>query len=80
MIADLNFLHFLYFKNDNKCCSDDIDWVLILQSAQTGVVKSNLNPVWNEELMLSVPQDFGALKLVRLSIYQYFIFRMISVL
>ncbi|KAF3450302.1 hypothetical protein FNV43_RR06382 [Rhamnella rubrinervis] len=33
------------------------------QSAQTAVVKSNLNPVWNEELMLSVPQDFGPLKL-----------------
>ncbi|KAL3741365.1 probable ADP-ribosylation factor GTPase-activating protein AGD13 isoform X2 [Eucalyptus grandis] len=33
------------------------------QTAQTNVVKSNLNPVWNQELMLSVPQDFGPLKL-----------------
>ncbi|XP_042489499.1 ADP-ribosylation factor GTPase-activating protein AGD12-like isoform X2 [Macadamia integrifolia] len=33
------------------------------QTVQTQVKKSNLNPVWNEELMLSVPQNFGALKL-----------------
>lgn len=33
------------------------------QTVQTTVVKSNLNPVWNEELMLSVPQRFGPLKL-----------------
>ncbi|GKV03962.1 hypothetical protein SLEP1_g16189 [Rubroshorea leprosula] len=34
------------------------------QTARTAVVKSNLNPVWNEELMLSVPQNFGPVKLV----------------
>ncbi|KAL6567251.1 ADP-ribosylation factor GTPase-activating protein agd12 [Orobanche gracilis] len=33
------------------------------QKAQTTVVKSNLNPVWNEELMLSVPQNYGPIKL-----------------
>ncbi|CAI9089624.1 OLC1v1024232C1 [Oldenlandia corymbosa var. corymbosa] len=33
------------------------------QKAQTTVVKSNLNPVWDEDLMLSVPEHFGALKL-----------------
>ncbi|KAK3188689.1 hypothetical protein Dsin_028250 [Dipteronia sinensis] len=33
------------------------------QTAQTTIIKSNLNPVWNEELMLSVPQDFGPVKL-----------------
>ncbi|KAL2467418.1 ADP-ribosylation factor GTPase-activating protein AGD12 [Abeliophyllum distichum] len=33
------------------------------QKAQTTIVRSNLNPVWNEELMLSVPQDFGPIKL-----------------
>ncbi|XP_028091241.1 ADP-ribosylation factor GTPase-activating protein AGD12-like isoform X2 [Camellia sinensis] len=30
---------------------------------QTGIIRSNLNPVWNEELMLSVPQNFGPVKL-----------------
>ncbi|KAG4143873.1 hypothetical protein ERO13_D06G219932v2 [Gossypium hirsutum] len=29
------------------------------QTIQTAVIKSNLNPVWNEELMLSVPQILG---------------------
>ncbi|KAK7399710.1 hypothetical protein VNO78_10899 [Psophocarpus tetragonolobus] len=33
------------------------------QTVQTNVIKSNLNPVWNEELMLSVPQQFGILNL-----------------
>ncbi|KAL7102597.1 hypothetical protein ACP275_08G129500 [Erythranthe tilingii] len=33
------------------------------QKAQTSVVKSNLNPVWNEELKLSVPEDYGSIKL-----------------
>ncbi|CAN6553449.1 unnamed protein product [Malus baccata var. baccata] len=34
------------------------------QTIRTTVIKSNLNPVWNEELMLSVPERFGALQLV----------------
>ncbi|CAN7109359.1 unnamed protein product, partial [Brassica rapa subsp. narinosa] len=33
------------------------------QTAQSTVMKSNLNPVWNEELMLSVPHDYGSVKL-----------------
>ncbi|EAY84886.1 hypothetical protein OsI_06251 [Oryza sativa Indica Group] len=33
------------------------------QKAQTSVIKANLNPVWNEELKLSVPQQYGPLKL-----------------
>ncbi|XP_043688571.1 ADP-ribosylation factor GTPase-activating protein AGD12-like isoform X3 [Telopea speciosissima] len=38
------------------------------QTVQTQVIKSNLNPVWNEDLMLSVPQNFGA---VKLQVYDY---------
>uniref|UniRef100_A0A0E0CHC3 C2 domain-containing protein n=1 Tax=Oryza meridionalis TaxID=40149 RepID=A0A0E0CHC3_9ORYZ len=33
------------------------------QKAQTSVIKASLNPVWNEELKLSVPQQYGPLKL-----------------
>jgi len=33
------------------------------QTVQTSVVRSNLNPVWNEELMLSVPENYGPVKL-----------------
>ncbi|XP_020267332.1 ADP-ribosylation factor GTPase-activating protein AGD12-like isoform X2 [Asparagus officinalis] len=33
------------------------------QKVQTTVVQSNLNPVWNEELKLSVPESYGTLKL-----------------
>ncbi|CAF2130559.1 unnamed protein product [Brassica rapa] len=35
------------------------------QTVQSTVKKSNLNPVWNEELMLSVPHDYGSVKLVK---------------
>lgn len=45
--------------------SSDPYVILILgqQKVKTSVIKSNLNPVWNEELKLSVPQRCGALKL-----------------
>ncbi|KAL6602976.1 hypothetical protein ACP70R_043337 [Stipagrostis hirtigluma subsp. patula] len=33
------------------------------QKAKTSVIQRNLNPVWNEELKLSVPQQYGPLKL-----------------
>ncbi|KAG9439133.1 hypothetical protein H6P81_019298 [Aristolochia fimbriata] len=36
--------------------------------AQTTVISSNLNPVWNEELMLSVPHNFKAMKM---EVYDY---------
>ncbi|XP_010529368.1 PREDICTED: probable ADP-ribosylation factor GTPase-activating protein AGD13 isoform X2 [Tarenaya hassleriana] len=38
------------------------------QTVQTAVMKSNLNPIWNQELMLSVPQDYSS---VKLQVYDY---------
>ncbi|KAL1564343.1 putative ADP-ribosylation factor GTPase-activating protein agd11 [Salvia divinorum] len=34
------------------------------QSMKTRVIKNNLNPVWNEKLMLSIPEDIPPLKLL----------------
>lgn len=36
---------------------------------QTSVVNSNLNPVWNEELLLSIPHDYSPVKLVILVVF-----------
>ncbi|KAE8664568.1 ADP-ribosylation factor GTPase-activating protein AGD12 [Hibiscus syriacus] len=33
------------------------------QTIQTSVVPSSMNPIWNEDLMLSVPSNYGPLKL-----------------
>ncbi|KAL3631587.1 ADP-ribosylation factor GTPase-activating protein agd12 [Castilleja foliolosa] len=33
------------------------------QTVKTSVVKSNLNPIWNEELKLGVPENYGTIKL-----------------
>ncbi|KAG6583853.1 ADP-ribosylation factor GTPase-activating protein AGD12, partial [Cucurbita argyrosperma subsp. sororia] len=48
---------------DMKSSDPFITLTLGQQTAKTTVIKSNLNPVWNEELMLSVPQEYGPLKL-----------------
>ncbi|CAH8360269.1 unnamed protein product [Eruca vesicaria subsp. sativa] len=37
--------------------------ILGTQKLQTTAVNSNLNPVWNQELMLSVPDSYGPVKL-----------------
>jgi len=42
---------------------------LFYQTVQSTVKKSNLNPVWNEELMLSVPHDYGSVKLVKKNLH-----------
>ncbi|KAL8108469.1 ADP-ribosylation factor GTPase-activating protein AGD12-like [Apium graveolens] len=39
-----------------------------MQKVQTTVAGSNLNPVWNEELMLSIPKSYGTLKV---EVYDY---------
>ncbi|CAN6546013.1 unnamed protein product [Malus baccata var. baccata] len=41
-----------------------VEFIGLLKTLRTTVIKSNLNPVWNEELMLSVPEQFGPLQLV----------------
>lgn len=48
---------------DVKSSDPFITLTLGQQTAKTTVIKSDLNPVWNEELMLSVPQEYGPLKL-----------------
>ena len=39
---------------------------ILLQSVKTRVIKNNLNPVWNERLMLSIPEQIPPLRVVRL--------------
>lgn len=39
-------------------------YIYLSQSVKTRVIKSNLNPVWNESLMLSIPENIPPLKLV----------------
>ncbi|GKC02744.1 ADP-ribosylation factor GTPase-activating protein AGD12-like protein [Tanacetum coccineum] len=43
--------------------SDPYVVVSLGEQAQTTIQKSNLNPIWNEDLMLSVPEDYGPVKL-----------------
>ncbi|KAF2558181.1 hypothetical protein F2Q68_00015914 [Brassica cretica] len=45
-------------------------WILkaIVHKLQKTVVNCNLNPVWNQELMLSVPDSYGP---VKLQVYDY---------
>ncbi|XP_073061244.1 ADP-ribosylation factor GTPase-activating protein AGD12-like [Primulina eburnea] len=69
MVEFIGMLKIIVLKGTNLAVRDmlssDPYVVLTLgqQKAQTTVIKSNLNPIWNEELMLSVPQDYGSIKL-----------------
>lgn len=42
----------------------------LLQSVKTRVIKNNLNPVWNESLMLSIPEHIPPLKVVSYVLYE----------
>ncbi|KAI4303668.1 hypothetical protein MLD38_039268 [Melastoma candidum] len=69
MVEFIGMLKVMVLKGTNLAIRDMLssDPYVILtlgnQTVQTNVIKSNLNPVWNQELMLSVPQDYGPLKL-----------------
>ncbi|XP_031130153.1 ADP-ribosylation factor GTPase-activating protein AGD12-like [Ipomoea triloba] len=74
MVEFIGILKITVLKGTNLAVRDMLssDPYVILtigqQKAQTTVVRSNLNPVWNEDLMLSIPQDYGPLKL---EVYDY---------
>jgi hypothetical protein len=44
---------------------------ILFQSMKTRVIKSTLNPIWNERLMLSIPDPVPPLKLVSPICFEY---------
>ena len=50
-------------KSPSACFLIIINYVL--QTVKTRVINNDLNPVWNEEIMLSVPFSSRPLRLVR---------------
>ncbi|KAL8469787.1 hypothetical protein ACS0TY_032590 [Phlomoides rotata] len=61
-------LHLSYQLQKYRNVGSFVQCMDVSHKAQTTVVKSNLNPIWNEELMLSVPQNYGPIKL---EVYDY---------
>eukprot|EP00253_Pinus_taeda_P002133 PITA_02133 len=70
MVEFLGLLKIKVVKGTNLAVRDMItsDPYVVLtighQTVKTRVIRSNLNPVWNEELMLSVPNPMPPLKVV----------------
>ncbi|GAB4827398.1 hypothetical protein Ancab_034283 [Ancistrocladus abbreviatus] len=70
MIEFVGLIHVKVLKGTNLAVRDMMTsdpYVIISlghQSVKTRVVKNNLNPVWNEKLMLSIPDSVPPLKLV----------------
>jgi hypothetical protein len=48
---------------------------MFLQSVKTRVIKNNLNPVWNESLMLSIPENIPPLKVVNSIVFSACVLR-----
>ncbi|GAB2216539.1 hypothetical protein Droror1_Dr00024314 [Drosera rotundifolia] len=70
MIEFVGLIHVKVLKGTNLAIRDMVTsdpYVIISlghQSVKTRVVKNNLNPVWNEKLMLSIPDYVPPLKLL----------------
>ncbi|GAB2287921.1 Probable ADP-ribosylation factor GTPase-activating protein agd11 [Dionaea muscipula] len=70
MIEFVGLIHVKVLKGTNLAVRDMVTsdpYVIISlghQSVKTRVVKNNLNPVWNEKLMLSIPDYIPPLKLL----------------
>lgn len=61
----VNYLSYIIYQLHVKAY-DVGSCVNVMQSMKTRVIKSNINPVWNECLMLSIPEHIPPLKLVSL--------------
>ncbi|KAL8144528.1 hypothetical protein V2J09_017560 [Rumex salicifolius] len=69
MIEFIGLIHVKVLRGTHLAIRDVVSsdpYVIISlgqQSVRTHVIKNNLNPVWNEKLMLSIPQNIPPLKL-----------------
>ncbi|XP_051123035.1 probable ADP-ribosylation factor GTPase-activating protein AGD11 [Andrographis paniculata] len=69
MVEFVGLIHVTIVRGTNLAVRDMVssDPYVILslgnQSTKTRVIKNSLNPVWNEKLMLSIPQEIPPLKL-----------------
>jgi len=77
MIEFIGILHAKVIKGTRLAVRDMLTsdpYVVLIcgqQKAQTTVAHSNLNPIWNEVLKLSIPCDYTPLKVVCLRYFSY---------